>query len=196
MRGKARGWVVLAVSLLVLAVGGVAATLYITWPNNALGVYLHERRNRQANIRALEWRISVESEPLSRAFYQAWLEEERGKLDEAIRGYQALRNGAPVGSPIHLRTSMRLGLAYGLNGEPERELATYRELIDQYPGPSRLGQATFHLRRGEKDAARTILDEALSRDEKDGSLGSDRQLAKFLRAGLDSGQKEGPSSSQ
>lgn len=184
MTGESKKLLGIAVLSLVVGLGGVAATVYLTWPNNVLGVYLHERENRQANIRALEWRVSMETEPASRAFFQAWLAEEKGDLAQAIRGFQSLRDAARPGTPFHLRTSLRLGLAYGLNHEPERELATYKALDDQYPGSSRLSQATFHLRRGEKEQARRALDEALDRDERDGSLGADRAFAQSLRAGL------------
>jgi len=182
--GKSKKLLGIAALSLVIGLGGVAATVYATWPNNALGVYLLERENRQANIRALEWRVSMETDPTSRAFFQAWLAEEKGDLAQAIRGFQSLRDAARPGTPFYLRTSLRLGLAYGLNHEPERELATYQALDDQYPGSSRLSQATFHLRRGEKEQARRALDEALDRDERDGSLGADRPFAQSLRAGL------------
>ena len=184
MTGRSKKLLGIAALSLIVGLGGVAATAYLTWPNNALGVYLHERENRQANIRALEWRVSMETEPASRAFFQTWLAEEKGDLTQAIRGFQSLRDAARPGTPFHLRTSRRLGLAYGLNHEPERELATYQALNDQYPGSSRLSLATFHLRRGEKEQARRMLDEALDRDERDGSLGADRPFAQSLRAGL------------
>lgn len=184
MTGKSKKLLGLAALSLVVGMGGIAATVYLTWPNNALGVYLHEQENRQANIRALEWRVSMETEPASRAFFQAWLAEEKGDLAQAIRGFQSLRDAARPGTPFYLRTSLRLGLAYGLNHEPERELASYLALNDQYPGPSRLSQATFYLRRGEKEQARRTLDEALDRDDQDGSLGADRPFAQSLRAGL------------
>ena len=184
MTGKPKKLLGIAALSLVVGLGGVAATVSLTWPNNALGVYLLERENRQANIRALEWRVSMETDPTSRAFFQAWLAEEKGDLAQAIRGFQSLRDAARPGTPFYLRTSLRLGLAYGLNHEPERELATYLALNDQYPGSSRLSQATFHLRRGEKEQARRALDEALDRDERDGSLGADRPFAQSLRAGL------------
>ena len=184
MTGKSKKLLGIAALSLVIGLGGVAATVYLTWPNNALGVYLHERENRQANIRALEWRVSMETEPASRAFFQAWLAEEKGDLAQAIRGFQSLRDAARPGTPFYLRTSMRLGLAYGLNHEPERELAIYQALSDRYPGSSSLSQATFHLRHGEKEQARRALDEALDRDERDGSLGADRAFAQSLRAGL------------
>ena len=184
MTGKPKKLLGIAALSLVVGLGGVAATVSLTWPNNVLGVYLLERENRQANIRALEWRVSTETEPASRAFFQAWLAEEKGDLAQAIRGFQSLRDAARPGTPFYLRTSLRLGLAYGLNHEPERELANYLALNDQYPGPSRLSQATFHLRRGEKEQARRALDEALDRDEQDGSLGADRPFAQSLRAGL------------
>jgi tetratricopeptide (TPR) repeat protein len=191
--GKSKKLLGIAALSLVIGLGGVAATVYATWPNNALGVYLLERENRQANIRALEWRVSMETDPTSRAFFQAWLAEEKGDLAQAIRGFQSLRDAARPGTPFYLRTSLRLGLAYGLNHEPERELAIYQALDDQYPGSSRLSQATFHLRRGEKEQARRALDEALDRDERDGSLGTDRALAQSLRAGLAPERRERPS---
>lgn len=165
---------------------GVALMIYVTWPANTLGNYLQDRRNRQANIRALEWRIGVERDSLMRAFYQAMLAEEKGDLDGAIRGFRALREEAQPGTKLHLNSSLRLGRAYGQNRQPDQELATYRALMDQYPGPSRLSQATFFLRQGDRDRARAMLDGALAQDERDGSLGSDRNFALRLRAGLGS----------
>jgi hypothetical protein len=176
----------LGVTGLALGFGliGIAAMFYTTWPNNAVGVHLHERKNREANIRALEWRVTQESEPAGETFYQAWLAEEKGDLDGAIRGFQSLRDGATPGTALHLKSSLRLGLAYGRNRQPDQELAIYQGLMERYPGPSRLSQATYHLRRGEKDQARRLLDDALTRDERDGSLGSERQFALSLRSGL------------
>ncbi len=162
----------------------IAVMIYTTWPDNTVGVYLHERKNRKANIRALEWRVTQEVEPADLAFYQAWLAEEKGDLDGAIRGFQSLRDGATPGSAFHLKSSLRLGLAYGRNRQSDRELAIYQGLMERYPGPSHLSQAMYHLRRGEKDQARRLLDHALARDERDGSLGSERQFALSLRAGL------------
>ncbi len=170
----------IAVAVCVIA----AALLYATWPDNSVGLYLHERRNREANIRALEWRITQEPEPHAQAFFRAWLAEERGDLDGAIHGFRELRDRVPPTSPLHLRSSLRLALAYGLSGQPEQELAIYRGLREWYPGPSCLSQAMYHLRRGDKDQARRLLDEALAHDERDQSLGSDRDLARSLRAGL------------
>jgi len=175
-------------SVMCLALGtgliGVAAAAWVTWPNNFAGVFLNERRNRGSNIRALEWRVTQETEPAGQAFFQAWLAEEKGDLDGAIRGFQSLRDGATPGTALHLKSSLRLGLAYGRNRQPDQELAIYQGLMARYPGPSRLSQATYHLRRGEKDQARRLLDDALARDERDGSLGSQRQFALSLRAGL------------
>jgi tetratricopeptide (TPR) repeat protein len=167
-----------------LGLVGVAAMTYLTWPANTLGNYLHHRRNREANIRALTMQIARQADPLERRFYQAWLAEEKNDVQAAIRGFHALRAETRPGTNLHLRSSLRLGLAYGLNNQPEQELATYQALMDQYPGPSRLSQATFYLRRGNRDRARAMLDEALTLDEKDGSLGSDRGLARSLRSGL------------
>ena len=174
---------------------GLAVTIYATWPNNWAGVFLNERRNREASIRALEWRISREAQPAEHAFYQAWLAEEKGDLEGAIRGFRSLRDAAPPGSELHLRSALRLGLAYGRNRQAEEELATYQGLMAQHPGASRLSQATYHLRRGERDEARRLLDDALSRDTRDGSLGSHRQFALSLRAGLGAGPPEPPAQS-
>jgi len=176
-----------------LGLVGAAAMTYATWPDNALGTYLHERRNREANIRALEWRITQETEPTSHAFYQAWLAEEKGDLERAIRGFQSLRDGSPDGSALYLKSSLRLGLAYGRNGQSDQELAVYQGLMERYPGQSRLSQATYHLRKGYRDQARRLLDDALAQDARDGSLGSDRPFAEYLRAGLGPRQSE-PSS--
>lgn len=186
--------------ILVLSSGlglvGVAVMIYVTWPANTLGNYIRDRRNREANIRALEWRTGRETDPQARAFYQAWLAEEKGDLNGAIRGFQALRDEAQPGTKLHLKSSLRLGLAYGQNHQPEQELATYQALMDQYPGPSRLSQATFYLRQGDRDRARVLLDEALAQDERDGSLGSDRQFAQYLRAIVGSKNHEATSVSR
>lgn len=169
-----------------LAVGlaAVAAVIYATWPNNAVGVRLTERRNRETNVRALEWRIAQETEPAGKAFYQAWLAEEMGDLEGAIRGFRSLRDAVEPGTPLHLKSSLRLGLAYGRNQQPEEELATYQGLMARYPGQSRLSQAMYHLRRGEREQARRMLDDALAQDDVDKSLGPDRQFALSMRAGL------------
>ena len=171
----------------------VAAMISLTWPANTLGNFLHARQSRAANVRALEMRVSVEPDPLQRAFYQAWLAEEKGDLGEAIRGFGAVRDETRPGTLLHLHSSLRLGLAYGKNGEADRELATYQALMGQYPGASRLSQATFHLRRREMDRARTLLDTALAQDARDGSLGGHRQMAQQLRDGLGLGPGAGPS---
>jgi hypothetical protein len=167
--------------------------IYVTWPANVVGNYLNDRRNREATVRALEWRIGNEADPLERRFYQAWLAEEKRDLKGAIRGFHALREEVPPGTPLHLRSSLRLGLAYGLNRQPERELQTYLALMERYPGASRLSQATFHLRRRETDRARALLDAALAQDAQDGSLGAHRQLARQLRDGLGPGPEAGGS---
>ena len=187
----------LMIVCLALGVGliGIAATIHFTWPNNFAGVFLNERRNREARIRALEWRITRETDAAERAFYQAWLAEEKGDLEEAIRGFRSLRDATPPGTGLHLTSSLRLGLAYGRNGQPDEELAIYQGLMGPYPGPSRLSQATYHLRRGERDQARRMLDDALARDERDGSLGSDRKFVLGLRAGLGPAPNGGSSGS-
>jgi hypothetical protein len=178
-----------------VALIGIVATIHSTWPNNFAGVFLNERRNREANVRALEWRITQETESAGRGFYQAWLAEEKGDLDDAIRRFRSLRDAAPPGTRLYLTSSLRLGLAYGRNGQPDEELATYQGLMGPYPGPSRLSQATYHLRRGERDQARRLLDDALAQDERDGSLGADRKFVLGLRAGLGPAPNDKPSSS-
>ncbi len=160
--------------------------IYLTWPANTLGNYVQDRRNHEANVRALTTRIERETDPLERRFYQAWLAEEKQDLQGAIRGFHALQADARPGTNLHLRSSLRLGLAYGQNHQPDQELAAYRALMDRYPGPSRLSQATFYLRQGDRNHARVILDEALAQDKRDGSLGSDRQFAQYLRAMVES----------
>jgi len=186
--------------ILLLASGlglvGVAVMTYVTWPANTLGNYVRDRRNREANVHALTLRIESEVDPLERRFYQAWLAEEKQDLQGAIHGFQALRAGTQPGTNLHLRSSLRLGLAYGQNHQPDQELATYRSLMDQYPGPSRLSQATFYLRRGDRDHARVMLDEALAQDERDGSLGSDRHFAQYLRAIVEFRDREAASGSR
>ncbi len=176
------------VSVLILsaAVGlaGVGVVVYLTWPQNSLGVYLQERWDHQQSVRALEHRIAVESDPATRAFYQAWLDEENGELGTAILGFRTARDRTPPASQLYLRSSLRLGLAYGLDGQSEKELAIYQGLMGRYPGPSRLSQALFHLRRGEREQARILLDLALEWDLRDGSLGSYRVVARSLRQSL------------
>ena len=184
MRPKTRRlWGILVLSSCISLVG-IAAVTYATWPDNALGVYLHQRRAQQQVIRSLERRVAGERDPATHQFYQAWLAEEKGDLAGAIRGFESSQALAQPGTPLHLQTSIRLGLAHGLNHDPERELATYRALMARYPGPSLLTQAMFHLRRGQREAARLLLDEAIAQDQRDGSLGSDRELATSLRSGL------------
>ncbi len=175
-----------------LGLVGVAIVAYATWPANTLGNYLRNRQAHQQIILALERRTSAERDSLTREFYQAWLAEEKGNLAGAIQGFQSLREKARPGTPLHLHSSLRLGLAYGLNRDLEQELATYQGLMDQYPGASRLSQATFYLRRGEAERARVLLDEALGQDEKDGSLGTSRRLAQDLRNGLGPVRGNGP----
>ena len=177
------------------ALVGIAATFYATWPDNVAGVFLNERRNREANIRALEWRIDRETDPTERTFYRAWLAEETGNLEEAIRGFRSLRDAALPDTELHLRSALRLGLAYGRNRQAEEELATYQRLMARHPGASRLSQATYHLRRGERDQARRLLDDALVRDDRDGSLGPQRGFALFLRAQLGAATENAPSHS-
>lgn len=163
---------------------GVAVMIYLTWPANTLGNYLYDRRNHEATVRILTLGIAREGNPFLRRFYQAMLAEEKGDFAGAIQGFRALRDEAQPGTPPHLHSALRLGLAYGLNGQPELELATYQALMDRYPVQSRIGQAAFYLRRGERDRARALLDEALALDGRAGSLESDRSFARRLRSGL------------
>jgi tetratricopeptide (TPR) repeat protein len=176
----------LGVLVLASCIGlvGVAAATYATWPANTLGAYLHHRRAQQEIVRGLERLIAAEPDLLSREFYQAWLAEEKGDFTEAIRGFESLQAKARPGTTLHLDSSLRLGLAHGLNHEPDEELATYRALMTRYPGPSLLSQTMFHLRQGHRDKARALIDQALSQDVRDGSLGADRQLALMLWNGL------------
>jgi hypothetical protein len=183
-----------AVLLLSAGVGvvGVGVATYLTWPENSFGVFLHRRQLHRQNVRALEHRIAVESDTATRTFYQAWLEEENGDLAAAIQGFQAARDGARPGTQLHLNSSLRLGRAYGMDGESDRELAIYQGMMARYPGPSRVAQALFCLRRGERGAARLLLDQALERDARDGSLGPSRTLARSLRQGMANRPEEAP----
>jgi tetratricopeptide (TPR) repeat protein len=176
----------LAVLVFASCIGlvGVAAATYATWPANTLGAYLHHRRAQQEIIRGLERLIAAQPDLLSREFYQAWLAEEKGDFAEAIRGFESVQARAQPGTLLHLHSSLRLGLAYGLNHDPDAELATYRALMARYPGASLLSQTTFHLRQGHRDQARVLINQALSQDARDGSLGGDRQLALRLWRGL------------
>ncbi len=192
-KGTRRRLMALVLTSSGLSVAAAVVVTYMTWPANAVANYFHDRRNQQANVRALEWRIGAETDPLERRFYQAWLAEEKDDLKGAIRGFQYLRDDARPGTPLHLKASLRLGLAYGLNRQPERELQTYLALKEHYPGPSRLSQATFYLRQGDRKQARRVLDEALAQDAKDGSLGTQRGFAEYLRGEV--GPKDGNSSS-
>lgn len=163
---------------------GVAVATYVTWPANAVGKYVRDRRAHQDIVHALEWRIGAEPDPVSRGFYQAWLAEETGDLSGAIRAFEAVQAATRPGTALYLKSSLRLGLAQGQNHEPEKELATYRSLMGQYPGASRLSQATFYLRQGDTNRARTLLQDALEQDARDGSLGTYRRFARDLRDGL------------
>jgi tetratricopeptide (TPR) repeat protein len=188
----AKGRRMLEVLVLAASFGlvAVAVTVYLTWPANSLGDYVRDRRTREQMTRLLERRIRGEPDPLTREFYQAWLAEETGDFTGAIRSFQSVREKARPGTPLHLHSALRLGLAHGRNRDLAKELATYRELITQYPGASRLSQATFYLRQGDQDQARRVLDEALARDETDGSLGTDRRFAEQLRNSLGPGRTE------
>ena len=167
-----------------IGLAGVGAALVLTWPNNALGDYVHLRRNRAATARSLERMATTGSDPLLRTFYAAWLAEEQGDVQVAISRFRAVSDGAPRGSRLRRDGLLRLGRAYGQDGRPDAELAVYQELMAEDPGASRLSQALFRLRRGQRASARVLLDAALAQDARDGSLGPDREMAKALRRGL------------
>lgn len=167
-----------------IGLAGVAAATYVTWPVNTLGNYLHHRQTQQEIVRALERSIAREPELLTREFYQAWLAEEKGDFTQAIQDFESLRARSRPGTDLHLHSSLHLARAHGANHDPEKELATYQALMGRYPAVSLISQATFHLRQGEKEQARLLLDKALAQDAKDGSLGGDRKLAVMLRNGL------------
>lgn len=172
--------------LLSAAVGlaGTAVAVGLTWPENSLGAYLHARRSQAEVIRLLGRRISAEPDPLVRAFYQAWQDEEQGDVPGAIRGFDRVARGADPDSSLALHATLRLGQSYGHNRQPEQELAVYRGLMERHPGASRLSQAFFHLRRKEHRAALDLLEEALAQDARDGSLGGYRELAESIRRRL------------
>lgn len=193
MTAKTRRLLEILVVSSVLGLVAVAVATYVTWPTNTLGNYIRDRQNREANIRTITGAIDREVDPSRRRFYQAMLAEEMGDLDGAIRGFKSLHDDLPPGTKLHLDSALRLGLAYGANRQPEQQLATYQALMPWYPGQSRLSQAVFHLRRGERERARILLDEALTQDEKDGSLGTNRQLARGLRSGLEPKNREATS---
>jgi len=193
---KSRRWLEILLLASGLGLVGVAVMTYLTWPANTLGNYLRHRRNRETHIRARTMRIRSEIDPPEGRFYQAWSAEEKGDHDGAIRRFQSLCAETQPETNHHLRSSLRLGLAYGQNHQPDQELATCQGLMDQYPGPSRLSQATFYPRRGDRDHARVVLDEALAQDERVGSLGSDRQFGRHLRAIVESRDREAASGSR
>ena len=196
MTSRPRRLLQLTLLALGLSLVGVVVITYLTWPANLFGDYVRIRQNREANIRTLTKGIEREADPFERRFYQAMLAEEKGELEKAIRGLQSLRDDAEPGSKFHLKVTLRLGQVYGLNRQPEEELATYQALMNQYPGPSRLSQAAFYLRQGDRSRARALLDEALVQDEKDGSLGSDRRFAQQLQSMAGSKEREGVSPSR
>jgi hypothetical protein len=98
--------------------------------------------------------------------------------------YRAVRAAAPPGSGLGVLAALRLGRLHGDVGEYAAELAIYESLMPAHPAESLLSQGMFHIRRGDRERARALLDEALARDARDGSLGEDRQLARGLRHGL------------
>jgi len=174
------------VGLASAAAGLLAVGLAVgfTWPDNSLGVYLQARQNQARIVRALETRIAREPDPLTQAFYRAWLAEEQGDLAGAIAGFESVRQGAPIEKPLHLHATLRLGQSVGRSGDPAREIEIYRSLMERHPGASRLGQIFFHLRRDERGPALYLLEEALAQDARDGSLGQYRQAAREIRDDL------------
>jgi len=167
-----------------IGLAGAALAVYLTWPVNSLGAHLRIRRNQAEILRALDDRIARESDPLLRRFFAAWRDEEGGDLPGAIRGFREVREATEAAGTLHLHASLRLGLSYGRNGEPERELAVYRELMPLHPGASRLSQALFHLRRGERAEALSLLEAAAAQDAADGSLGHYAATVRAMRDDL------------
>lgn len=184
MTAKTRLFLKMGLASAAVGLLGAGLAVYLTWPDNSLGAYLRARQNHAKIVQALERRIAGEPDPLARTFYRAWLAEERGDLTGAIAGFEAVRQGAAVEKTLHLHATLRLGQSYGRNGDPERELETYRSLMGRHPGAARLGQIFFHLRRDERGPALALLEEALAQDTRDGSLGQYRQTAREIRDDL------------
>jgi hypothetical protein len=184
MKSPRPRWLQVVGLALGVSFAGIAAGLLLTWPDNALGDYLRIWRNWRDRIAGLEHRVATENDPLVRAYYQAWLTEERGDVRQAIAGYRSVREAATPGSRLHLHAALRLGRAHGSRGEHAEELAAYESLMASHPGPSGVSQALFFLRRGDRARARAVLDQALARDARDDSLGEDRALARSLRNSL------------
>jgi hypothetical protein len=193
---RIRRWAYLCGLGATIGLGVIAVVILVTWPNNAVADHVLIWRAQRELVRGLERRVAAEADPETRAYYQAWLAEERGDLPGAIRGFQALRDAAGPGTVLYLESSLRLGLVYGKNHDPGRELATYQGLMARYPGASRLSQATFHLRRGEQAPARRLLEDALAQDAEDGSLGQHRKLARVILNGIRHDGPAGPAASR
>jgi hypothetical protein len=145
---------------------------------------LHLWRNWRDRLAGLERRVATEKDPVLRAYYQAWLTAERGHTRQAMAEYRAVRATATPGSRLQVQAALRLGRLHGEVGEYAEELAIYEGLMAQHPAASLIAQGMYYTRRGDRDRARALLDEALARDAVDGSLGEDRALARSLRNNL------------
>ncbi len=181
MNAKTRLFLRMGLGSALAGMVGVLLALILTWPQNSLGMYLRLRDDQAKIVRALELRAARESNPLERAFYRAWLAEEEGDVAGAIAGFREVQASADREGSLYVRATLRLGQSHGRNGDPERELAVYRSLLDRHPGASRLGQILFHLRRDERAEALALLEVALAQDTQDGSLGQYRQAAREIR---------------
>lgn len=184
MTAKSRLFLRMGLGSALAGVATVSLAVFLTWPQNSLGAYLQLRDDRAKVIRALEGRVAGESDLVVRAFFQAWLAEERGDLAGAIAGFREVQGRAEQDGSLYVRATIRLGQSYGRNGEPERELATYQGLMERHPGAGRLSQIFYRLRRDERTEALTLLEAALAQDAQDGSLGQYRHIARQIRDGL------------
>jgi tetratricopeptide (TPR) repeat protein len=184
MTAKARLFLQMILGSAAIGLAGVVLAVYLTWPVNSLGANLKIRSNQARILRALEERIAREPDPLLRRFFEAWHAEEQGDLTGAIGGFRGVREATDEAGTLYVHASLRLGQSYGRNGEPDRELAVYQGLISRHPGASRLSQALFHLRRGERAEALALLETAVAQDAADGSLGHYAETARTMRDDL------------
>jgi tetratricopeptide (TPR) repeat protein len=184
MTAKARLFLRMLLGSAAIGLAGVALAVYLTWPVNSLGANLKIRSNQAEILRALEERVAREPDPLLRRFFEAWHAEEQGDLAGAIRGFRGIREATDEAGMLYVHASLRLGQSYGRNGEPDRELAIYQGLMSRHPGASRLSQAFFHLRRGERAEALALLETAVAQDAADGSLGHYAATARTIRNDL------------
>jgi hypothetical protein len=184
MNARRPRWLRVVGLALGLSVAGAAAAGVLTWPDNPLADYWRIWRNWRGRLAGLERRVATEKDPVVQAYYQAWLTAERGHTRQAMAEYRAVREAAPPGSRLGVQAALRLGRLHGDVGEYAAELAIYESLMPAHPAESLLSQGMFYIRRGDRERARALLDEALARDARDGSLGEDRRLARGLRHGL------------